>query len=103
MAENYFGLTDVGRIRENNEDAFIAEKIGNKNAVLACVIDGVGGYVGGEVAASLAKEVILKYCRKQPAQPVTMLKEALIAANERIYTEKLNNQEYSRMACVEIG
>jgi PPM family protein phosphatase len=100
MAENYFGLTDVGRVRENNEDAFIAEKIGNKNAVLACVIDGVGGYVGGEVAASLAKEVVLEYCRKQSAQPVTMLKEALIAANERIYTEKLNNQEYSRMACV---
>jgi PPM family protein phosphatase len=100
MAENYFGITDVGRVRENNEDAFIADKIGNKNAVLACVIDGVGGYVGGEVAATLAKEVIREYCQKPSARPATMLKEALITANDKIYAEKLKNQEYSRMACV---
>ncbi|MCU7552036.1 protein phosphatase 2C domain-containing protein [Chitinophagaceae bacterium LB-8] len=100
MAENYFGITDVGRVREKNEDTFIAEKLSNKNVVLACVIDGVGGYVGGEVAASLAREVILEHCKSSVAQSIDMLKDALIAANEKIYLEKLQNQEYNKMACV---
>jgi serine/threonine protein phosphatase PrpC len=100
MAENYFGITDVGRIRDNNEDTFIAEKLSNNNVVLACVIDGVGGYVGGEVAAALAREVIQEHCKKSTAPPLIMLKEALVAANERIYKEKLQNQEYNKMACV---
>lgn len=100
MAENYFGITDVGRVRENNEDTFIAEKLTAKNVVLACVIDGVGGYVGGEVAAALAKEVITRHCQRSIDPPVTMLRDALVAANESIYNEKLQNQEYSKMACV---
>jgi serine/threonine protein phosphatase PrpC len=100
MAENFFGITDIGRISENNEDTFIAEKLGNKNVVLACVIDGVGGYAGGEVAAALAREVIIEHCRKSTAEPIVMLKEALVAANERIYQEKLEHQEYNKMACV---
>ncbi len=100
MAENYFGITDVGRVRHNNEDTFVAENLSGKNVVLACVIDGVGGYVGGEVAAALAKEVIQEHCKKSAAPPLIMLKEALVAANERIYQEKLQNQEYNKMACV---
>ena len=43
MAENYFGITDVGRVRHNNEDTFVAENLSGKNVVLAYVIDGVGG------------------------------------------------------------
>ena len=30
MAENFFGLTDTGKIRDNNEDTFIAQFILNK-------------------------------------------------------------------------
>lgn len=100
MAEHYFGITDVGRVRGNNEDTFIAEKLSGKNMVLACVIDGVGGYAGGEIAATLAKEVILEHCRRPAAQPVAMLKEAIVEANARIYAEKLKSADLNRMACV---
>jgi len=48
----FFGLTDTGKLRDNNEDAFIAERTKTGNLIVACVIDGVGGYEGGEVAAS---------------------------------------------------
>ena len=64
MAENFFGLTDTGKIRDNNEDTFIAQFILNKRYILACVIDGVGGYHGGEVAAEIAREEILKELEK---------------------------------------
>lgn len=42
----FFGITHPGKVRDNNEDAFIAEKILDDRYVLACVIDGVGGYEG---------------------------------------------------------
>ena len=61
MIENYFGITDTGKVRGNNEDAFIAQKVMNNRFTLACVIDGVGGYSGGEVAADIARKAILDF------------------------------------------
>ena len=44
MAENYFGITDTGKVRINNEDTFIAEPLFKRKLIVASVIDGVGGY-----------------------------------------------------------
>jgi serine/threonine protein phosphatase PrpC len=100
MAKNYFGLTDVGKQRSNNEDTFIAEMVMNDAFIAACVIDGVGGYSGGEVAAELARETIIKYLHEKPADVVALLKDAIAAANLRIYNEKRDNKENGKMACV---
>ena len=54
MADNFYGTTDTGKMRDNNEDNFIAQKIVNGKYIAGCVIDGVGGYEGGEVAAATA-------------------------------------------------
>jgi serine/threonine protein phosphatase PrpC len=96
---NFFGLTDTGKARDNNEDAFIAQKILKDQYILACVIDGVGGYEGGEVAAQIAKENILSYFSIPSGNIATMMKEALMVANEKIYEEKQKGQNGS-MACV---
>lgn len=58
---NYWGKTDQGRCRSNNEDAFVAQPLWDENHVLAIAIDGVGGYNGGEVAAAIAQEKIPKF------------------------------------------
>ncbi|WP_165871570.1 PP2C family protein-serine/threonine phosphatase [Flaviaesturariibacter flavus] len=55
MSESYFGLTDTGLVRTNNEDAFLLQPL-EGGRLLACVIDGVGGYEGGEVAARIARD-----------------------------------------------
>ena len=49
MAEYFYGITDKGKRREKNEDTFFAGEIINKKFVVACVIDGVGGYNGGDI------------------------------------------------------
>ena len=103
MAENFFGLTDVGRQRDNNEDAFIAQSILNKQFIMACVIDGVGGYEGGEVAAAIAKEAFLNsffFFKKGSADMIGMLRQSFLAANEKIYNEKIQSGKNSSMACV---
>lgn len=99
MADNFIGLTNTGRVRDNNEDAFLAETLSN-GWILACVIDGVGGYEGGEVAASIARQTILQRLQKSLAEPVQALKESLLLANENIYQEKLQNKGNDQMACV---
>ena len=100
MTENYFGITDTGKMRDNNEDAFIAGKILKGRYVLACVIDGVGGYEGGEVAANIARETILKYFSVPSGDMITMMNEAIRVANEKISEEKLKTAGHENMACV---
>jgi serine/threonine protein phosphatase PrpC len=100
MAEPYFGITDTGRMRTNNEDAFIAGKVLQGRYIAACVIDGVGGYAGGEVAAAIARQAILDYFTVPSGDVLTMMKEAFAVANQKIGVEKEKNREYESMACV---
>ena len=52
------GLSDVGRVRTNNEDSFrIVEPLD-----LFILSDGMGGEAHGEVASAMAVDIINKYC-----------------------------------------
>ncbi|MDB5250959.1 MAG: serine/threonine-protein phosphatase [Flaviaesturariibacter sp.] len=100
MAEQFFGLTDTGRQRQNNEDAFIAETVLDGAYVAACVIDGVGGYEGGEVAAAIARDALLEKFRTPSGSITTLMQSALVLANERILKEKQESGSNEKMACV---
>lgn len=100
MAENFFGITDTGKHRSNNEDAFIAQKSAANNYVIAAVIDGVGGYAGGEVAAAIARETIIDTLSVAKNDFPDILREALYKANEKINDERTKAKEHNSMACV---
>jgi len=100
MTEQFFGLTDSGRQRKNNEDTFIAELSANDQFIIACVIDGVGGYAGGEVAAAIAREVILKRLEKPSGEIIPMMLDCFNLANQKILQEKQTSKEHAHMECV---
>ena len=99
MAENYFGLTDTGRVRDNNEDTFIAEQ-NNNGLIVACVIDGVGGYHGGEVAAEIARQEVIAQMNRTRGDIILGMTEAFKQASKNIYQRRKEQKELESMACV---
>lgn len=97
----FFGNTDPGRIRDNNEDTFIATRVWDDRHLLLAAIDGVGGYEGGEVAAAIARETIISEVSKRTIDDsLELLKLAVTEANNRIVGHKSRDPQRSRMGCV---
>lgn len=100
MGEYFVGITDKGKRREKNEDTFIAREFFKKEFVVACVIDGVGGYNGGEVAAAITRSVLIDHLKNLPVDIIATLHTAITAANVIIREEKEKGNNNEQMACV---
>lgn len=97
----FYGSTDQGMVRSNNEDSFIACQIWDDRHILLAAIDGIGGYEGGEVAAEIARETIISVVREgQGNDCFTTLKNAVVKANNLIVEHKRNDPQRSSMGCV---
>lgn len=95
------GKTNLGRVRTNNEDAFVAQQLWDENTYLAIAIDGVGGYEGGEIAAAMAQKTIPEYLlASSNGERVELLKQAVTAANNAIFDAREADPEHGQMSCV---
>lgn len=95
----FCAATDIGRQKENNEDTFIAQFIWASDTVLLAVIDGVGGYDGGEVAAYIAQKEICNYLdASSNGERVELLKQAVTVANNAIFESR--KLQCPQMSCV---
>lgn len=92
--------TDVGKQRQDNQDTFINMKLWTNDQALIGVIDGVGGYEGGDKAAAIAKESIEQYMSTPKGDALSMLKEAVVFANNKIDEERASDPALSKMCCV---
>lgn len=95
---SYYGKTDSGRCRENNEDAYLLEQKGRH--VIAAVADGIGGYDGGEVASYLTSKCISDYLWNTPDKDfrADVLKQAVIYANNAVVSLQ-QNPRLCNMGC----
>jgi len=96
-------LTDVGRQRANNEDAYLywepesAQEFRRKGR-LAVVADGMGGYEGGQEASRLAVETVRHvYDRDFADNPQHALLAALLAAHDSIQRYAQDHPQFQGM------
>lgn len=84
----FYGITDIGKARKNNEDALLVGA--GEDGRLFAVADGMGGHEAGEVAAFLA----LRYLKDLP--PEEPLADALRRAGRTILSLH-DDEEFARM------
>jgi PPM family protein phosphatase len=115
-----FGCSDVGRTRDHNEDAFVVADLANASPLalqdersetlgghgaMFMVADGMGGAAAGEIASSMAVDVVLQELQVRwigTARPdADRFAQALVAAtstaNERIHAFARDHPEYRGM------
>ena len=96
-----FYLTDVGKVRDHNEDSVIIVKNDNGEYLLA-VADGMGGHKAGEVASSIAISHIGKRFRDlgsvgNKEDAINWIKEVVSEANVKIYRYTQENPDSKGM------
>jgi protein phosphatase len=114
------GRTDVGLVRERNEDSFLfgdlvsGSSVSNNGAAILrleavpamlMVADGVGGAASGEIASSMATTIAYDYLRDRwqhgglrgTVVVADALQQALFAANKAIHAHAVNNRTHHGM------
>jgi len=114
------GRTDVGLVREHNEDSFLfgdltSGKSVNENDApllrveavpsMMMVADGVGGAASGEIASSMATKIAYDYLRerwqrgglKGTVIVADALQQALFSANKAIHAHAVANRSHHGM------
>ncbi len=96
---NYFGQTDIGLKRGNNEDAYVIEP-----ALDFCLVaDGMGGASSGELASRIFAETALEYLAgaedRSEAEMVDLVQKSFLYANDKILSHIEEHSLYKGMGC----
>lgn len=113
MKHNAFGLSDVGRQRNLNEDAYLVDA----GKSLFVVADGMGGHAAGEVASKIATETIQDFIAHTEeedgtwphaydenfSRPTNRLMSAMKIANSRVIEAMKRDVRLQGMGTTVVG
>lgn len=113
---NFFGKSDMGRMRTMNQDSYLIRPI-CKNAALCVVCDGMGGAKSGNVASELAVDTFAKQVAKYAASKTgkdgilelssddacIILDDAARDANKEVYKKAQSSPDYQGMGTTLVG
>ena len=109
----YFGVTNVGKRRQSNQDCFALRMV--CDYLVAIVCDGMGGANGGKIASEVACETFCNsLCTRieelhaedpdsVPSILDKLIRKAIDAANEQIYKLALKNRDLAGMGTTLVG
>ncbi len=98
----YWGLTDPGCARSQNQDAFHMEPL-DRHTVLCVVCDGMGGAKSGNIASSLACDVFSQEIKQSWVPGMDqesidrLLKGAVKLANFTVYDQSRQFEDFAGM------
>ncbi len=95
-AIEFSGLTDPGRVRTLNEDAFHVGQ-GQGRQIIAIVADGMGGHKSGEVASQKAVDALKRELERSRSQPPVTIARAMQMSNLAIFDHSVENPEHKGM------
>lgn len=87
MKLQHSALTDVGQVREVNQDSFGIGEPFPDGSQLYVVCDGMGGHVGGEIASQTAVATVLKVFNIVNDDVPQAMRESFDLANRAVMTE----------------
>ena len=94
-----FSVTDVGVVREMNQDYYFSSDTAVGNLPnLFIVADGMGGHKAGDYASRYTIErVVASVSRNTGEEPIAIMKEAINKANELLVAESREDESKSGM------
>lgn len=94
-----FSMTDVGRVRESNQDyVFTSESPVGNLPNLFIVADGMGGHNAGDFASKYTVEQIVSYIAQAPmTSPVDLIRGAVTKANASLMARAKSDVDLSGM------
>ena len=94
-----FSLTDVGRVRESNQDyVYTSESPVGNLPNLFIVAAGLGGHNAGDFASKYTVEQIVSYIEKAPmTNPVDLIRGAVTKANASLMAQAKSDTSLSGM------
>lgn len=102
-----FGLSDVGKAREINEDSYlIAHNAHGDQLILVC--DGIGGAASGEIASAMACQIAAEQFEKAPEfkkdyQADDWIRKTMNRANDSIYAKSMWTRKNRGMGTTAAG
>ncbi|MBE6923487.1 MAG: Stp1/IreP family PP2C-type Ser/Thr phosphatase [Ruminococcaceae bacterium] len=98
----FWGLTDPGCVRKQNQDTYFMEQL-DRNSAICVVCDGMGGAKSGNIASSLAAEVFVQEIKRSYTSLMDrektdqMLRSAVKLANFTVYDQAQQFEEFEGM------